>query len=324
MKRARDLCDLSPEKIASLHMSGEVWLHEDDVRRVKQRMGARALATYEAWLEARAGAAAAAPAPAAETPAPAPAAQGPAPGRDAEKAADNEAEGEAEEEDAAALGRELFARRPEAAGADAPSLVLPATATKGGLVLSAYATLTAAVRQHDARLVLQCASEHADSFEETHPELAADVASGRVRVMQLPMDDEVGFDPRPALAAALPALAAARLAGDTAVVGCSAGASRSALLVVAHLMAVEALSLCAALALARAARRRVCVNYGFALRLLRLEAAAAGRGSVPPAALRQHPHVGELLGDKAQRDAELALKLGCEQHAREHATTKAA
>jgi hypothetical protein len=322
MKRARDLCELSSEEIASLHMRGEVLLHDRDVRRVKQGMDTRTLAKYEAWLEARAGAAAAAaPAPAAETPAPTPAAQGPAPWRDA---APTPAEGEAEEADAAALGRELFARRPDAAGKDASSLVLPATATSGGLVLSAYATLTAAVRRHDARLVLQCASEHADSFEETHPELAADVASGRVRVMQLPMDDEVGFDPRPALAAALPALAAARAAGETAVVGCSAGASRSALLVVAHLMAVEALSLRGALALARAARRRVCVNYGFALRLLRLEAAAAGRGSVPPAALRQHPHVGELLGDKAQRDAETALKLGCEQHAREQAARKAA
>ena len=191
----------------------------------------------------------------------------------------------------------------------AASLIVPPSADRGALLLGSIDAATAPSACFEAlqgagqvSLIVQCAREHAGR---ARPAFAR--RSVPVEVLELRLEDAEGFTGAPpsfaagsgarqdlaaALAAALPRIEAERAAGRHVLVSCAMGRSRSATVVLAHLVTAERRRLDEALALVRRARPCVDPNRGFLMQLMRLEAesggpAGAGCSSVPEAVVLQ-------------------------------------
>lgn len=176
------------------------------------------------------------------------------------------------------------------------SVIEEAIPGRGGLLL---ANITGAsdpviLVDHRVRLLVQCAAEYSGDVAgaAAHAERIAGLDTGAVKVLELNMDDDDLFDLGPALAVALPRMATVRASGETVLVNCAAGRSRSASVVLAHLMTHASVdggaprSFRGAWAALRSARPFAYPNLGFTVQLLAREPAAAP--SLPPDALRLH------------------------------------
>ena len=200
--------------------------------------------------------------------------------------------------------------RTEALPVAAASLIIPPFADRGALLLGSIDAATAPSACIEAlqgagqvSLIVQCAREHAGR---ARPAFAR--RSVPVEVLELRLEDVEGFTGAPpsfaagsgarqdlaaALAAALPRIEAERAAGRHVLVSCAMGRSRSAAVVLAHLVTAERRRLDEALALVRRARPCADPNRGFLMQLMRLEAESAGGGggvgcsSVPEAVVLQ-------------------------------------
>lgn len=186
------------------------------------------------------------------------------------------------------------------------AVILPARDARGALLLGSFdgalnAELHAVLLEDGARvsLVVQCAYEKAAE--------SAQLRARGVHVLQLWMDDAAHFPGAPAalfpppphvtdggsdatdllcrLPVVLPRIAAERAAGRHVFVNCAMGRSRSAAVVLAHLMHAEGHSLASAFHLVRRARPCVAPNAGFLFQLLRMERGAAREASVSVDAL---------------------------------------
>ena len=214
------------------------------------------------------------------------------------------------------------------------SEVVAASASRGALFLTSFAALRddpLGLAEARARLVVQCADECAGQLPaellalaaEIEAATAAEAAAAAVAgahagagagagaappppapadVLELHMHDDPRFSLGPALALALPRIEAARTAGQNVVVNCRAGRSRSAAIVVAHLVAGgERLTLLEAMQTMQRARPFALPNLGFALQLMRLERERnGGTGSVSIEAAAAHEDASMLFdGDRA-------------------------
>lgn len=153
--------------------------------------------------------------------------------------------------------------------------------------------------QYRVRLLVQCALERAGECAGITG-FAAEIEKGRgpedgdegepvpPEVLELHMDDMDTFRIHDAVERALPRMAAVRAAGGTVMVNCAAGRSRSAAVVLAHLMDFEGLSLADAFRTMRTARPYAYPNVGFVVQLMRRELLSRGECSIPPTALRGH------------------------------------
>lgn len=153
------------------------------------------------------------------------------------------------------------------------------------------ATDPVVLAEHRVRLIVQCASEHAGRVAEA-ASFAESIAGCdyRIDVLEIPMDDFDIFDIGPALAVALPRISSARSSGWTTLVNCAAGRSRSAAVILAHLMHMGAdggsapQHLASAMVQLRTARPFAYPNLGFTVQLM----ARDETGSITPAMLRGH------------------------------------
>ena len=192
------------------------------------------------------------------------------------------------------------ARETDAAPAPA-SLVVAAAGGRGALLLGSIAGATspgacleALAFRGQVSLIVQCAVSHAGRARAEFARKGVPVD-----VLELRLEDAEGFTGAPAafamgsgpgqdlgaaFATALPRIEAARARGEHVLVSCAAGRSRSASVLLAHLMCgSEHLTLAAALAAARGARPCVGPNRGFVAQLLRLEFEEAARASAAAA-----------------------------------------
>jgi predicted protein tyrosine phosphatase len=166
---------------------------------------------------------------------------------------------------------------------------------EGSLIHAAISEATdhSVLLKHNVRLIVQCAEEHSHRFDakflaeaqmlrragkgaaaEATTEAEAPTPTdetAHLRVLQVNMSDLPTFKIQQALDAALPAMAAARSRGEAVLVNCAAGRSRSAAVILAHLMAHEKMSLAEALNLLRTQRPFAYPNIGFMLQLMVLE-----------------------------------------------------
>jgi len=180
--------------------------------------------------------------------------------------------------DEQALSAALFGYRSEEPSADPVSVICAASETRGALLLTAFVHLSAAVVNHDAGLVIQCAEDFAGQAHTFHRV----IAKRKVEVVELLLKDDSSQCLDRAFERSLPQIAAARDRGVTVCVNCVAGISRSSTIVLAHLLEDgEGSSLQDALLRVRAARPRVFPNPGFLIALLKREAALRGRPSIP-------------------------------------------
>ena len=174
------------------------------------------------------------------------------------------------------------------------SVVVPASG-KGALLIANISGATDPLLLHtySVRLVVQCAVEHAGRVTEAVALAGgircAGVTAHNIAVLELPMDDCDTFDISSSLATCLPLIAAARDRGEAALVNCAAGRSRSATVVIAHLMQYGAHTLVDAWTLLRSVRPFAYPNLGFTVQLMALEEEIrCGVCSLTPGLLRSH------------------------------------
>ena len=174
------------------------------------------------------------------------------------------------------------------------STIVDATDLRGGLLHAniAGATDPLVLKEYSVRLVVQCAAELSGRVQDvaTFAERIAGHAAGSITVLDVPMDDDDVFDIEPALSVALPQIARMRASGGTVLVNCAAGRSRSAAVILAHLMDSEAgpdgapFTLAKAWVYLRSKRPLAYPNLGFTVQLMAREPEA----SIAPDMLRRH------------------------------------
>jgi len=195
------------------------------------------------------------------------------------------------------------------------STIIDATDFRGGLLHAniAGATDPLVLNEYCVRLVVQCAAELSGRVQEvaTFAESIAGHAAGSIIVLDVPMDDDDAFDIGPALSITLPQIARTRACGGTVLVNCAAGRSRSAAVILAHLMESEAgpggtpFTLAKAWRLLRSKRPFAYPNLGFTVQLMAREPEV----SIAPDLLRSHYGYRLLFYDDAEGQAWVSGKI---------------
>jgi hypothetical protein len=171
------------------------------------------------------------------------------------------------------------------------SIIVAASISKGALI---HANIAGAcdplvLLEHDVGLIVQCAAECVGRPCEAASAVAALRENGGItEVLELNMEDFGSFRIGDALQIALPRIAAVRSAGRGVLVNCAAGRSRSAVVVLAHLIDDASVPLSEAWIAMRTARPFAYPNLGFVFQLLAFEAVKRGTCSISTDALRRH------------------------------------
>lgn len=197
------------------------------------------------------------------------------------------------------------------------SSIVDATDRRGGLLHAniAGATDPLVLNEYCVRLVVQCAAELSGRVQDvaTFAESIAGHVAGFITVLDVPMDDDDVFDIGPALSVALPEIARTRASGGTVLVNCAAGRSRSAAVIIAHLMDSDSkagpdgapFTLAKAWGLLRSKRLFAYPNLGFTVQLMAREQEV----SITPDLLRLHYGYRLLFDDDAEGQAWVSGKM---------------